>query len=112
MAELGLEGTSPLSPSVSLPPAPAPALERSHSDGEAGVDEAEGKKPRRSIVGRLWKPSFRRTSVTAPTQGVDPMDTDEYNDELVDWLDIIGTLGLFLPQNSQLVLEANDKGRS
>lgn len=110
MAELGLEGTSPLSPSVSLPP--APALERSHSDGEAGVDEAEGKKPRRSIVGRLWKPSFRRTSVTAPTQGVDPMDTDEYNDELVDWLDIIGTFGLLLPQNSQLVLEANDKGRS
>ncbi|KAK9436525.1 integral membrane protein [Metarhizium brunneum] len=87
MAELGLEGTSPLSPSMSMPP--APALERSHSDGEAGVDEAEGKKPRRSIVGRLWKPSFRRTSVTAPAQGVDPMDTDEYNDELVDWLDII-----------------------
>ncbi|KAG8413894.1 hypothetical protein J3459_015054 [Metarhizium acridum] len=87
MAELGLGGTSPLNPSVSMPP--APALERSHSDGEAGVDEAEGKKQRRSIVGRLWKPSFRRTSVTAPAEGADSRDTDEYNEELVDWLDII-----------------------
>lgn len=93
MAELGLEGTSPLSPSMSMPP--APVLVRSHSDGEAGVDEDENKKQtrRRSLVGRLFRPNSRRASVLAPApedRVVISRDEDEYNEELVDWLDIIG----------------------
>ncbi|TWU78470.1 hypothetical protein ED733_008930 [Metarhizium rileyi] len=87
MAELGLGETSPSTPGASLPP--APSLERSQSEGSAGVDEAENKMRRRSIVGRLWKPSFRRTSSAAPTEEADPGGADEYDDELVDWLDII-----------------------
>lgn len=96
MAELGLEGTSPLSPSVSMPP--APALVRSRSDGEAGVDEDETKKQRRSLVGRIFRPNFRRTSVPAPAQGEGELlarEEDEYNEELVDWLDIIGMFYIF-----------------
>ncbi|KHN95015.1 uncharacterized protein MAM_07064 [Metarhizium album ARSEF 1941] len=92
MAELGLEGTSPSGPGVASPH--DPALDRRHSDGEAAADEADSAKPRRGIVGRLLKPSFRRASVAAPApappaEGVGSGETDEYNDELVDWLDII-----------------------
>lgn len=88
MAELGMEGTPPLSASASMPT--ANPLERSRTEGEADVEYADGKKHRQSIVGRLFRPSFRRASVGPPPEAVDPRVEDEYNEELVDWLDIIG----------------------
>jgi hypothetical protein len=87
MAELGLEGTSPITASATTPP--GPTLEKSHSAGEAGVDEDDGKKQKRSIVGRLFRPRSK-AFVAAPLNGFDPDDDDEYNEELVDWLDIVG----------------------
>ncbi|KAK2596645.1 hypothetical protein QQS21_006266 [Conoideocrella luteorostrata] len=92
MAELGLApaGTSPLSPSASMPV--AAGLERSHSMGEMGADETEIVRPaRRSLVGRIFRPGLRRSSVVppAPQQDAGARHEDEYNEELVDWLDII-----------------------
>lgn len=81
-----------------MPPAPAPALERSHSAGEVDVDEEASKQHRRSFVGRILRPSFRRSSVAPQVEAVDPRDTDEYNEELVDWLDIIGMSSFILIQ--------------
>ena len=91
MAELGMGSTSPLSPSMSMPT--APAFERSHSDAEAGYDEETNKRPRRrTIVGRILRPGFRRSSVQPLATQAGPAPSDEYNQELVDWLDIIGML--------------------
>lgn len=91
MAELGMAGTSPISPSIS---APMSGLQRSHSDTEmeiAGPGEQEGK-PAKGRLSRMIWPSFRRASVgQAPAEQLSP-EEEEYNEELVDWLDIVGAL--------------------
>lgn len=88
MAELGL---GPGGASTS-----SPMLEGSCSAGEVSADDGETKPPRRGIVGRLSRLGLRRSSVASqpqPAQGdIDARHADEYNEQLVDWLDIIGMM--------------------
>ncbi|QPG98521.1 hypothetical protein C2857_007693 [Epichloe festucae Fl1] len=85
MAELGL---GPGATSTS-----SPTLERSHSAEEVSADEGEIKPARRGIVGKLSRLGLRKSSAASqpqPAQGdIDARHVDEYNEQLVDWLDII-----------------------
>ncbi|GAO13439.1 hypothetical protein UVI_02014420 [Ustilaginoidea virens] len=97
MAELGLAGagpadTLPFSPRAAAMPL-EPPLGRRRSAGEAGIGEAQHKPQRSSLVGRIFRPNLRRSMVVHPPPETrvyaDPRHPDEYNEQLVDWLDII-----------------------
>ncbi|KAG5935825.1 hypothetical protein E4U59_005349 [Claviceps monticola] len=112
MAELGFAGRRHLPPqSGAGAPSTARALhERSSSAGDVRFDDVEAQPharsvaPKRSIVGRIFRPGSRASFVTAQShfsngdesrhskhskQSRNSRHTDEYNEELVDWLDII-----------------------
>ena len=88
MEELGVTG-APMSPTVSLP---TDTIQRSHGEDDiTAVAGEDGNRPTRmSRVSRLFNP-LRRSSVNAEAQVAAETDQEaEYNEELVDWLDIIG----------------------
>ncbi|KAG5915602.1 hypothetical protein E4U42_007970, partial [Claviceps africana] len=99
MAELGLDPRrhSFLSPAGST--SARATLGRSRSVGQMLASDIEmapqtrSVAPRRSIVGRIFRPGSRRSSLAAQSQpsynDSHSRHTDEYNEELVDWLDII-----------------------
>ncbi|KAG6020990.1 hypothetical protein E4U19_006039 [Claviceps sp. Clav32 group G5] len=112
MTELGLAGRRNLPPqSGAGAPSSARALhERSSSAGDVRFEDVEAQPharsvaPKRSIVGRIFRPGSRASFVTAQShlsngdesrhskhskQSKNSRHTDEYNEELVDWLDII-----------------------
>lgn len=80
LAELGVDPTSPLSPSLSLP-------EQTTSRPD-DLDNPTRMQRARALSRRLW-PGHRRNA--HPDGPEDPDGKAEYAQELVDWLDTIGT---------------------
>lgn len=98
MAELGIPASpsplSPLSPTASMP-------ERAHSLEEAPEPAAaRGNRLRR--VSRLFMPGFSRRESQAGDVPATTEAEDEYHDQLVDYLDTIGNVALFLHPVPQL----------
>ncbi|KAG5967817.1 hypothetical protein E4U56_000637 [Claviceps arundinis] len=112
MAELGLAGrrNSPPHSGAGAPSSARAIHGRSSSAGDVRFDDVEAQSharsvaPKRSIVGRIFRPGSRASFVTAQShlsngdesrhskhskQSKTSRHTDEYNEELVDWLDII-----------------------
>lgn len=84
LAELGLDSTSPISPIRSLPEGVSPGLDETS-------DLEENRLQRSRKLSRLFWPRPRRHTVgqdASAAQTANP--DDEYAQELVDWLDIIG----------------------
>ena len=86
MGELGITG-SPMSPTVSVP---EPALSNDGALGEEDVPVQ--RKPSRlaRVSKRFWPGSRKRDADDMGVTSVPSRPDDEYDAELVDWLDIIG----------------------
>ncbi|KAG6005234.1 hypothetical protein E4U21_000313 [Claviceps maximensis] len=100
MAELGLDSRGNLpSPPHDAETSMRSALERSQSIGQLQAGDGEispqmrSVASRRSFMGRMFRPGSRRSSIAVQSQpsttDLHSRHTDEYNEELVDWLDII-----------------------
>lgn len=86
MGELGITG-SPISPAVSLPER---TLSNDGAGGE-GAGPARGKPKRLGRVSRMLWPGFgKRDPAQTGAATAESRQDDEYDEELVDWLDIIG----------------------
>lgn len=87
MSELGILNIpgSPLSPSISLP-------EHTPGDGEEAGPERKRMPRARRMTRMLWPGNYRRRSAPDDAHAQPPQIdySDEYAEQLVDWLDIIG----------------------
>ncbi|KAK7421473.1 hypothetical protein QQX98_002172 [Neonectria punicea] len=88
MAELGMASTSPISPTMSLP---EHTISPTQGPAQDPIPERTRLQRARRLSRMFWPGHHQQSEGHAapPSQADDDDDDDEYNQELVDWLDII-----------------------